>query len=73
MLTGVVFAALAATAAQALPSKPVASPLSKLELHKRYVDTRFPYTGPAVPVGDWVRCSALSAILRSPALTASAA
>jgi hypothetical protein len=47
-----------ATAAQALPSKPVASPLSKLELHKRYVDTRFPYTGPAVPVGDWVRSSA---------------
>ncbi|KWU43666.1 acid phosphatase AphA [Rhodotorula sp. JG-1b] len=54
MLTGVVFAALAATAAQALPSRSVASPLSKLELHKRYVDTRFPYTGPAVPVGDWL-------------------
>ncbi len=22
--------------------------------HKRDVDTRFPYTGPTVPVGDWV-------------------
>ncbi|GAA5979964.1 hypothetical protein JCM10908_001483 [Rhodotorula pacifica] len=54
MLAGVVFAALAAGAVQALPSKPEAKPLSKLELHKRYVDTRFPYTGPAVPVGDWL-------------------
>jgi len=25
-----------------------------LQLKPRVVDTRFPYTGPAVPIGDWV-------------------
>ncbi|KAJ8292170.1 Acid phosphatase [Rhodotorula toruloides] len=54
MLTSVVLAALAAGAAQALPSPPAPTPLTKLELHKRFVDERFPYKGPAVPVGDWL-------------------
>lgn len=57
MLANIALAALAAAGVQALPSPPKSTPLSKLELHKRYVDTRFPYTGPAVPVADWVRLS----------------
>jgi len=35
---------LAVAPSAAIPTKP----------GKRDVDTRFPYTGPAVPIGDWV-------------------
>jgi hypothetical protein len=36
------------TAALVVPSVAVPAPA------KRDVDTRFPYTGPEVPIGDWV-------------------
>lgn len=68
MLASVALAALAACAAQALPAPvPAPAPLNKLQLHKRfieqqfpYVDTSYPYTGPKVPVGDWVRCQSMA-------------
>jgi hypothetical protein len=45
MKTAVRAALLSAVLAHAAPTK---------EVEARDVDTRFPYKGPAVPIGDWV-------------------
>lgn len=44
MKTATGIALIGALLAEAAPTDP----------HRRDVDTRFPYLGPAVPVGDWV-------------------
>ena len=38
----------------ALVALSIVLPASAAPIDERDVDTRFPYTGPAVPIGDWV-------------------
>lgn len=54
--TSSALALLAISPASATPLKGIYNSIGNpfKALHKRYVDTRYRYRGPAVPIGDWV-------------------